>query len=72
MIRNFAVKEAEKLWGRTPSRCLPADIQFVARCKLRMLWNASVLDDLRIPPASRLEALKGRRKGRHSMRINEQ
>ncbi|HEX8777325.1 MAG TPA: type II toxin-antitoxin system RelE/ParE family toxin [Rhodanobacter sp.] len=72
MIRNFADREAEKIWGRTLSRRLPADIQSVARRKLRMLANASVLDDLRIPPANRLEALKGQRKGQHSIRINDQ
>jgi len=72
VIRNLADKEAEKIWGGTPSRRLPADIQSVARRKLRMLANASVLDDLRIPPANRLEALKGQRKGQHSIRINDQ
>jgi len=51
MIRNFADKEAEKIWGGTASRRLPADIQPAARRKLRMLGNAFVLDDLRIPPA---------------------
>ena len=71
MIRNLADKEAEKIWGGTPSRRLPADIQSVARRKLRMLGNASVLDDLRVPPANRLEALKGRRKGQFSIRIND-
>ena len=44
----------------------------MARRKLRMLANASVLEDLRIPPANRLEALKGQRKGQHSIRINDQ
>ena len=72
MIRNFADKEAEKIWRGTPSRRLPADIQSVARRKLRMLANASVLDDLRIPPANRLEPLKGQRKGQYSIRINDQ
>ena len=72
MIRNFADKEAEKIWGGTPSRRLPADIQSVARRKLRMLGNAAVLKDLRIPPANRLEALKGTRKGQYSVRINDQ
>jgi proteic killer suppression protein len=51
---------------------LPTDIQQVARRKLRMLNNAASLDDLRIPPANRLEALKGDRKGRYSIRINDQ
>ena len=72
MIRNFADKDAEKIWGGAPSRRLPASIQSVARRKLRMLANASVLEDLRIPPANRLEALKGQRKGQHSIRINDQ
>lgn len=72
MIRDFADKEAEKVWAGSPSRRLPADIQAVARRKLRMLNNASVLDDLRAPPANRLEALKGDRKGQHSIRINDQ
>ena len=72
MIRNFADKEAERIWHGTPSRRLPADIQSVARRKLRMLGNASVLDDLRVPPANRLEALKGNRKGQYSIRINDQ
>lgn len=71
MIRNFVDKEAEKIWQGTPSRRLPADIQNVARRKLRMLNNAATLDDLRIPPANRLEALKGRRKSQYSIRIND-
>jgi len=72
VIRNFADKEAEKIWGGMSSRRLPADIQSVIRRKLRMLGNAYILDDLRIPPANRLEGLKGNRKGQHSIRINEQ
>ncbi len=72
MIRNFADKEAEKIWAGIRSRRLPSDIQAVARRKLRMLNNAATLDDLRIPPANRLEALKGDRKGQHSIRINDQ
>jgi len=54
------------------SRRLPNNIQAVARRKLRMLNNAKTLDDLRIPPANRLEALKGKHKGQHSIRINDQ
>jgi len=44
----------------------------VARRKLRMLNNARTLNDLRVPPANRLEALHGKRKGQHSIRINDQ
>ncbi|KAF1724384.1 type II toxin-antitoxin system RelE/ParE family toxin [Pseudoxanthomonas japonensis] len=72
MIRNFIDKEADKVWKGTPSRRLPADMQAVARRKLRMLNNAATLDDLRVPPANRLEALKGDRKGQYSIRINDQ
>ena len=72
MIRNFADKEAERIWSGTPSRRLPMDMQSVARRKLRMLGNACVLEDLRIPPANRLEALKGNRKGQYSIRITDQ
>ena len=72
MIRNFADKEAEKIWGGSPSRRLPADIQTVARRKLRMLNSACTLDDLRVPPANRLEALKGNRRGQYCIRVNDQ
>lgn len=72
MIRTFNDREAEKIWRGSPSRRLPSDIQHVARRKLRMLNNAASLDDLRVPPANRLEALKGDRKGQHSIRINDQ
>lgn len=72
MIRDFVDKEAEKIWHGTPSRRVPAGIQAVARRKLRMLNSAVTLDDLRIPPGNRLEALKGNRRGQHSIRINEQ
>ena len=72
MIRNFADREAERIWAGYPSRRLPAAIQNVARRKLRMLNSATLLEDLRVPPANRLEALKGDRKGQFSIRINEQ
>jgi proteic killer suppression protein len=72
MILDFADKETESVWRGERSRRLPASIQDIARRKLRMLNNAQVLDDLRIPPANRLEALKGDRKGQHSIRINDQ
>ncbi len=72
MIRNFADKETERIWQGSVSRRLPHDIQTVARRKLRMLNNARQLEDMRIPPANRLEALKGDRRGQHSIRINDQ
>jgi len=72
MIRNFRDRETQGIWEGHRSRRLPGNIQTVARRKLRMLNNARTLDDLRIPPANRLEALKGKRKGQHSIRINDQ
>ena len=59
MIQTFASKETEMIWLGRVSKKLPTDIQQVARRKLRMLNNAVTLNDLRIPPANRLEALRG-------------
>ncbi len=72
MIKGFADKETKKVWLGVGSRRLPQNIQRIARRKLRMLNNADALDDLRIPPANRLEVLKGDRQGQHSIRINNQ
>jgi toxin HigB-1 len=72
MIISFRSKETEKIWNGEVSRRLPIEIQVIARRKLRMLNNAKSLEDLRVPPANRLEALKHERKGQHSIRINDQ
>lgn len=72
MIKSFACKETEKIWKGEVSRRLPRDIQETARRKLRMVNNARSLQDLRVPPANRLEALKGDLEGRHSIRVNDQ
>ncbi|HYQ92395.1 MAG TPA: type II toxin-antitoxin system RelE/ParE family toxin [Candidatus Competibacteraceae bacterium] len=72
MIKHFRCRETEKIWNGALSHRLPEAIQRVARRKLRMLNNARSLDDLRLPPANRLEALKGDRAGQYSIRINEQ
>ncbi len=72
MIKSFQGKETEKIWQGQRSRRLPQDIQQIARRKLRMLNNARSLEDLRIPPANRLERLRGDRAGQYSIRINEQ
>ena len=72
VIRSFADKESERIWHGEIARRLPSQIQAIARRKLRMLDAAQRLDDLRIPPANRLEALRGRRFGQHSIRINDQ
>ena len=72
MIRSFADKETERIWNGDLSRRIPNQIQALARRKLRMLNAAQRLDDLRIPPANRLEGMKGKRAGQHSIRINDQ
>ena len=72
MIRNFKDKETQKIFERQRSRKLPSDIQQVALRKLRMLNRAETLQDLRVPPANRLERLVGNRDGQYSIRINDQ
>lgn len=72
MIRSFACEETEAIWRQEVSRRLPFDIQRTALRKLGYLHRAVSLADLRIPPGNRLEALKGRRAGQHSIRINDQ
>ena len=72
MIASFGDRETATIWQGRSSRRLPGDIQAVALRKLRLLNAAQRLADLRVPPANRLEALKGDRAGRHSIRINDQ
>jgi toxin HigB-1 len=72
VIAGFKGKEAERIWRGEFSRRLPQEIQEIARRKLRMLNAARTLMDLRVPPANRLEALKGGRAGQFSIRINDQ
>ena len=71
MIKSFKDTEAERIFRRERSRKLPPEIQPVALRKLRMLNNAQTLNDLRVPPANRLEKLSGDRAGQHSIRIND-
>lgn len=72
MIRSFADPETETIWNGYRSRKLPPGIQQIALRKLRLLNQAVVLDDLRVPPGNRLEALRADRAGQHSIRINSQ
>lgn len=72
MIKSFADKEAEKIYEQVFSRKLPQTIQRTALRKLIMIDNAGCLEDLRVPPANRLEALHGDREGQYSIRINDQ
>jgi proteic killer suppression protein len=71
MIRSFKCPDTESLArGIRVKRFV--NIEAVARRKLRQLEIASRLDDLKVPPGNRLEALKGRRVGQYSIRINDQ
>ena len=72
MIKSFKDSETEKIYNLTRSRRLPSDIQQVALRKLRMINNAKTINDLRVPPANRLEKLVGSRAGQYSIRINDQ
>ena len=72
MIRSFGSSATEEVWRGNFSRSLPNQIQQVARRKLRMINNAQNINDLRVPPANRLEKLKGQLSGFYSIRINEQ
>ena len=72
MIKSFADKETEKVYNQVFSKKLPQNIQKVALRKLIMIDNAQSLEDLRVPPANRLEQLQGDRDGQYSIRINDQ
>jgi toxin HigB-1 len=72
MIKEFGDKETEIIWNGTRSKKLPVEMQNVARRKLRMLNNAQDINDLKIPPANRLEKLKGELTEYFSIRINNQ
>jgi proteic killer suppression protein len=72
MIQSFRCQETRRVFEGEFSRKLPTGIQKVAHRKLLQLEIADTLDDLRIPPANRLEALRGKRKNQYSIRINQQ
>jgi proteic killer suppression protein len=72
VIKTFADKETQQLFIKGKSRRLPLDLAKRAVRRLEYIHYASSLNDLRVPPSNRLHALKGDRKGRHSISINEQ
>ena len=72
MIQGFKDKETEKVFRREFSKRLPQDIQRIALRKLVVLHAATTLEELKVPPSNHLEALKGSRKGQHSIRVNQQ
>lgn len=71
MIRSFKCKDTAALFSGSPVRRW-VNVRAVAERKLQMLHRAAQLDDLRVPPNNRLEALKHDRKGQHSIRVNDQ
>ena len=71
MIRSFADRDSQRLFERHRVRRFSA-IERVALRKLVQIDAAVVLDDLKVPPGNRLEALKGDRAGQFSIRINDQ
>ena len=72
MIKSFKDNETKKIYQRQRSRKLPPEIQQIALRKMRMINNATSLNDLRVPPANRLGKLSGSRNGQWSIRINNQ
>jgi len=76
MIRSFKNAATEDIFNGVNSRAArktcPQQLWKIAVRKLDQLDSAEALDDLRIPPGNRLEALKGDRQGQYSIRINEQ
>jgi proteic killer suppression protein len=72
-IQSFKDDRARAIFdGVKPGKGFPADLLRVAKRKLEMLDAATVLNDLRVPPGNRLEALSGDREGQHSIRVNDQ
>ncbi len=72
MIRSFACDDTARLFRLEKVRAFPPDMQRTALRKLVQLHAVTELLQLHVPPGNRLEALKGSRKGRHSIRINDQ
>ena len=71
MIRSFRSRDVEVLFGDEDVARFRS-IERSARRKLLLLHRAMSLQDLRVPPGNRLEALKGEKRGQHSIRINDQ
>jgi toxin HigB-1 len=76
MIRSFRDKATEEIFNgentKTARKLCPQSLWRIAFRKMDQIDSVERLDDLRIPPGNRLEALKGDRKGQYSIRINEQ
>jgi toxin HigB-1 len=71
-IKSFKDKATAAAFAELPVRSHPPEIRKRALTKLQQLDAAMSLEDLRVPPSNRLEALAGDREGQHSIRINKQ
>jgi proteic killer suppression protein len=72
VIKSFKDVRTQAVFNGESRKGLQSDILAAARRKLRYLHAAVDLNDLRSPPGNRLEALRGDRRGQHSIRINDQ
>ncbi|WP_158818355.1 type II toxin-antitoxin system RelE/ParE family toxin [Methylocapsa sp. S129] len=72
MIRTFRDKRTEHLAGGKTPRNIAPDVAKRAVNKLFLLDTVTRLEDLRVPPGNRLEALSGSRRGQHAIRVNDQ
>jgi proteic killer suppression protein len=75
MIRSFADDSTRDVWDGVNSRAarrVPKDLWPVVRRKLDQIDAVTRLDDLRVPPGNRLQALAGDRAGSHAIRVNDQ
>lgn len=72
MLKSFANAETEAFFKTGQSRVIPTEILKRAAMKLAQLHAATCIEDCRLPPSNRLEALSGHRVGQWSIRINRQ
>jgi proteic killer suppression protein len=72
MIRSFKDKDTRQVFDGICPKGFPTTIFKTARRKLRMIHNARLLDDLKVPPGNKLHALERERAGQHAIRINDQ
>ncbi|MFZ1802452.1 MAG: type II toxin-antitoxin system RelE/ParE family toxin [Nitrospira sp.] len=72
MIKSFRDADTERIFKREFAKGFPREIQQRAFMRLNAIDAAVRLEDLRLPSSNRLEALRGDRKGEHSIRINDQ
>lgn len=72
MIESFKDKITRAIFEGKRVKKLPEDLQRKVQRKLNLIDSAVFIDDLRVPPGNRLEALSGKRDGQHSIRVNDQ